>query len=94
MSLPKPSQTERTYPHMQVQLGGLEPDGALQEAQELLEGDMRRPKHSWQAPFAEGRCADVHVVLCYVQDRPSLHLGGEKEKDHVCAPASRRSAWT
>ena len=80
MSLPRPSQTERTYLHMQVQLGGLEPDGALQEAQELLEGDMRRPKHSWQAPFAEGRCADMHVDLCYVQGCPSLHLLKKKKK--------------
>lgn len=34
----------------QVQLGGLEADDVLREAQELLESDMHKPRHTWCAP--------------------------------------------
>lgn len=81
-----------------MQLGGLEPDGALQEAQELLEGDTRRPKHSWQAPFAEEECiacAKGAAQMCigigvFVKEHPSHHAQ-EREKDHICVSASRGS---
>ncbi|KAK9825683.1 hypothetical protein WJX81_003257 [Elliptochloris bilobata] len=58
-----------TYLGIQVQLGGLEDANALQEAQELLEGDMRKPRHSWSELARDGR--QVVQKQAYAQLRVS-----------------------